>query len=168
MDRHHAGRRRGCAHQYPPHRDGAGLLHQCGEPKAHHRRRRTVRVVHRRAAAHHRRCQDLASWRRKCQFPAHGSRSRQPRRGRARRRRPSRAHHRRSRALHLHVWHDRPAEGRQHEPLSGDARKLRVCRGHGYARERPHVRLPAALSHRRRRGRNRCASGQRRISGDPR
>src|SRR5262249_54922243 len=61
VDRHHAGRRRGRAPQHPPHRDGAGLLHQCGEPKAHHRGRGIVRIAAERAHTHHRRCQGVAS-----------------------------------------------------------------------------------------------------------
>ena len=48
-----------------------------------------------------------------------------------------------------------------------DACEQRLRRRHGYARQRPHVRLSAALSHRRRRGRDRRAPGPRRLGGDP-
>ena len=40
----------------------------------------------------------------------------------ARGQRAPRAHHRGPRAVHLHVGHHRPAQGRQHQPLPADAR----------------------------------------------
>ena len=73
------------------------------------------------------------------------------------------AHHRGPRALHLHVRHHRPAQGRQHQPLPRDARLLWLRRRDGHARDRPHVRLPADVSHRRRPLRDRLAAGQRRL-----
>ncbi len=57
----------------------------------------------------------------------------------ARGRRAPRADDRGSRAVHLHVGHDRPAQGRQHQPLPADARDPRVRRRHEHARQRPHV-----------------------------
>ena len=78
-----------------------------------------------------------------------------------------RAHHRGSRALHLHLRHHRPAQGRQHQSLPADAGEPRLCGRDGHARHRPHVRLPADVSHRRRRAGDRLAAGQRRLGGDP-
>ena len=43
------------------------------------------------------------------------------------------AHHRGPRALHLHVGHHRPAQGRQHQPLPADAGEPRLCRRDGHA-----------------------------------
>ena len=79
-----------------------------------------------------------------------------------------RAHHRGPRALHLHVRHHRPAEGRQHQSLPRDAGEPRLRRRDGHPADRPHVRLPADVPHRRRRGGDRRAAGQRRLGGDPR
>ena len=118
-------------------------------------------------AAHHRRRADLAARQCRRQFRAHRPRDRRPFRRRPPGVRCSRPHHRGRRALHLHLGHDRPAESGQHEPLPRDAREQRLRRRHGYARQRPHVRLSAAVSHRRRRGRDRRASGPRRLGGDP-
>ena len=53
--------------------------------------------------------------------PAHRPRDRRPARPRARGLRARGADHRGSRALHLHLRHHRPAQGRQHQPLPRDA-----------------------------------------------
>ncbi len=62
-----------------------------------------------------------------------------------------RAHHRGPRALHLHVGHDRPAQGRQRQPLPADAGEPRLRGRDGHSGDRPHVRLPADVPHRGRR-----------------
>ena len=118
LGRHHARRRRGCAPQHPPDRDGAGPLHQRRHPEAHHRRRGIARIAGERARPYRRRREDLAPRRCRRQFsPASIARSTAfP----ATTSRPPifRPDHRGPRALHLHIGHDRPAEGRQHESLS--------------------------------------------------
>ena len=70
--------------------------------------------------ARHQRRRALAARRcgRRCRSAAHRPRDRTALRRPARGSGPPRADHRGSRALHLHVRHDRPAQGRQHEPLS--------------------------------------------------
>ena len=79
-----------------------------------------------------------------------------------------RRHHRRSRALHLHLRHDRAAQGRQREPCAGHAVEPLVRRADGRSLERPDVQLPADVSQRRRRARDRRGPGGRRLGGDPR
>ena len=71
----------------------------------------------------------------------------------------------RSGALHLHVRHDRVAQGCQGQPFSTDAMEPLVCRHDGHSLERPNVQLPADVSqHRRRRG-HRSHAGQWRVRG---
>ena len=98
-------------------------------------------------------------------FP-HRSRDRWPFRHRRRGLRSSCPVHRGRRALHLHIGHYGSAESGQHKSLPVDACEQRLRRRHGYARQRPHVRLSAALSHSRRRGRDRRAPGPGRLGGD--
>ena len=76
--------------------------------------------------------------------------------------------HRGSRAADLHVRHDRIAEGRQCQPPAADAVELLVRRHDEHRARRPHVRLPAALSQRRRRRGDRRGAGARRLGRDPR
>ena len=73
-----------------------------------------------------------------------------------------------SRAAHLHLRHHRPAEGGQCQPSPADAVELLVRRPDEHRARRPHVRLPADVSHRRRRGGDRSAAGPRRLGRDPR
>ena len=122
------------------------------------------------AAAPHgqRQHQDLAARRRRRRPAAHRPRDRRLLRRRARRRRAPRADDRGPRAVHLHLGHDRPAQGRQHQPLPADAGDPRLRRRHEHARLGPHVRLPAALPHLRRRACDRRAAAQGRLGGDPR
>ena len=152
------------------HLTGTALAHCINvvKPEAHHRGGRIARSARDRARAHHRRRQGLAARRCRRRFRAHRSRGRRPSRRRPRGGRAPPAHHRGPRALHLHVRHHRPAEGRQRQSLPGDAGEPRLRRRHGHARQRPHVRLPAALSHRRRRAGDRRAADPGRLGGDPR
>jgi hypothetical protein len=68
----------------------------------------------------------------------------------------------------LYVRHDRISEGRQCEPPAAAAVELLVRRPHEHRARRPHVRLPAALSQRRRRRGDRVGAGARRLGRDPR
>jgi fatty-acyl-CoA synthase len=61
-----------------------------------------------------------------------------------------------------------PAEGGQGQSLPADAMEPLVCGPARYAADGPHVQLPAALSQRRRRRRDRCDAGRRRRGRDPR
>ncbi len=83
-------------------------------------------------------------------------------------RRAPRTHHRGPRALHLHLGHDRHAQGRQHQSLPADAGMLRLLRHHGHEANRPHVQLPAHVPHGRRRSGDRRGAGQRRLGVHPR
>lgn len=75
---------------------------------------------------------------------------------------------RRPRASDLHVGHDRLAEGRACQPPAAAAMEFLVRRIDEHDAVRPHVRLPADVSQRRRRGRDRRAVGARRLRADPR
>ncbi len=117
-------------------------LHQRGRARSTSSSRPNCsRAFETRAAAPHRRCRALAA--RRCaaarRSAAHRPRDREALRRPASRQRTAPAHHRGPRALHLHVRHDRPAQGRQHESLPDDARVPRLRRRHGHARDRPHV-----------------------------
>ena len=80
-------------------------------------------------------------------------RDRRVRRRAARRRRAPGADDQRPRALHLHLRNDRPAEGGAHHPFARAAHHARLRRGGRRAAERPHLQLPADVSHQRRRHR---------------
>ena len=82
--------------------------------------------------------EDLVAWRER-RISAPRPRDRKPCRRSACRRRAASAQHRGSRALHLHIRHHRPAQGGEHQPLSGDAGLFRLCRHHGHHQRRPHV-----------------------------
>ena len=168
LARHHACRRRGGAAQHQFDRHGAGVLHQRGRAEAHHRRSRIAASIRNCARKRQRRRHALAARRGRCQPAAPRLRRRGLFRRHAGRGRALRAHHRGPRAVHLHIRHHRPAQGRQYEPLPGDAGEPRLRRRHGHQGVRPHVRLPADVPHSRRPLCDRSAPGQRRLGGDPR
>ncbi len=77
--------------------------------------------------------EDLVA-RRERRVPAHRPRDRRPaRRSRSPPSERRGADHRGPRALHLHLRHHRPAQGRQHQPLPRDAGELRLRRRDGHA-----------------------------------
>ena len=141
LARHHARRRRGGAAQHQSDRAGAGALHQRRHAEACDRGGRTAgQFDSARAASDGDADRSGCMATRRRSQPRIDPRGRRPVRRRAPGSRASRAHHRGPRALHLHLRHHRPAEGGEHQPLPRDARQLRLCRRHGHARQRPHVR----------------------------
>ena len=76
--------------------------------------------------------EDLAAWRRRASFPRIDREIEGLPGDAAHRRRARRAHHRGPRALHLHLRHHRPAEGREHQPLPRDAGEPRLRRRDGH------------------------------------
>ena len=70
--------------------------------------------------------------------------------------------------LHLYERHDRPAEGRQHQPLPRPGDHVRLQRRDEDAPGGPHLCLPADVPHLRRRARPRRGADGRRERGAPR
>ena len=75
---------------------------------------------------------------------------------------------RRSRALDLHLRHDRAAEGRQRQSPAPVQWSFWFAGLMNTGARRPHVRLPADVSQRRRCRRHRRRPGARRLGADPR
>ena len=121
-------------------RRGVGAdQHQSDRPLARplrrHRRRQggdrrglSAAAVRRRARASRRRPRRFRPWRRRGRRTARRRRGRDLQRGSACRARASRADDRRQRALHLHLGHDRIAQGRAHHPFARAAHHVRFCR----------------------------------------
>ena len=102
------------------------------------------------------------------EFAAHRPRDRKIVRRAAVRRGAAAAHHRGPRAVHLYVGHHRHAQGRQRQSLPDDAGVLWFRRRHEHQGDRPQLRLPADVPHRRRAVRDRLAAGQWRLRGHTR
>ena len=177
LARRDADRRHRRAPQYQPRRRRARPLHQYRRAQAHHRGGGARRAPSRARAPRHRPssrasgCTALRARRaraRDARLPAHRPRHRAPVGRAAERRRAAAGHHRGPGALHLHVGHHRAAQGRQCQPSPPHDVEPLVRRHDGYAPERPHVRLPADVSQRRRRRGDRRGAGQRRLGADPR
>ena len=139
---------------------GTALAHCVNivKAEARHRRRRAHRQLSHRRAASRRRPALLVPRRRAGRLRAarHAGSTRLPNDADSRRRAAA-AHDRGQVPLRLYERHDRPAEGGQHQPLSRPGHHVRLQRARcSMTPGRPHLCLPADVSHVRRRARRRA------------